>query len=235
MRYLSLVLLVLLQMLGGVSYSEAATVDADDLSKAIKREFSEKGLGDDVDLEFFGGETNFEADNAKIMKILVTNLFTEEKINKFTAGVEIFADGVLLKQTEIIGKYFILHKVWVPETDIEKDQIIKESDLISQMVREGRLRDDVVTDKDELVGKQVVRLLKADKLVSLRDIRDEVLVKKGQMATVVYQNRGLQITSKMEALEDGSKEQIITLVNNKSGKEVVGKVVDKNMVLIVVE
>ena len=235
MRYLSLVLLVLLQMLGGISYSEAAAIDADDLSKAIKREFSEKGLGDDVDLEFFGGETNFEADNAKIMKILVTNLFTEEKINKFTAGVEIFADGVLFKQTEIIGKYFILHKVWVPETDIEKDQIIKESDLISQMVREGRLRDDVVTDKDELVGKQVVRLLKADKLVSLRDIRDEVLVKKGQMATVVYQNKGLQITSKMEALEDGSKEQIITLVNNKSGKEVVGKVVDKNMVLIVVE
>lgn len=235
MRYLSLVLLVLLQMLGGISYSEAAAIDADDLSKAIKREFSEKGLGDDVDLEFFGGETNFEADNAKIMKILVTNLFTEEKINKFTAGVEIFADGVLLKQAEIIGKYFILHKVWVPETDIEKDQIIKESDLISQMVREGRLRDDVVTDKDELVGKQVVRLLKADKLVSLRDIRDEVLVKKGQMATVVYQNKGLQITSKMEALEDGSKEQIITLVNNKSGKEVVGKVVDKNMVLIVVE
>ena len=108
MRYLSLVLLLLLQMLGGISYSEAAAIDADDLSKAIKREFSEKGLGGDVDLEFFGGETNFEADNAKIMKILVTNLFTEEKINKFTAGVEIFADGVLLKQTEIIGKYFIL-------------------------------------------------------------------------------------------------------------------------------
>ncbi len=235
MRYLSLLFLILLQILCGVSYLNAAVIDADDLSKAIRREFSEKGFGDDVELEFFGGETNFEANNAKIMKILVTNLFTEEKINKFTAGVEIFADGVLLKQTEVIGKYFILHKVWVPEADIEKDKIIKESNLVSMMVREGRLRDDVVTDKDELVGKQVVRLVKAEKLVSLRDIRDEVLVKKGQMTTVVYQNKGLQITSKMEALQDGSKNQIITLVNNKSGKEVVGKVVDKNMVLIVVE
>ena len=235
MRYLSLLLLVLLQILSGFSYSEAAIVNADDLSKAIRREFSEKGLGDDVELEFFGGETDFEADNAKIMKVLVTGLFTEDKINKFTAGVEIFADGVLLKKTEIIGKYFILHKVWVPEQDIERDKVIKESDLVSRMVREGRLRDDVVTDKEELIGKQVVRLLKAEKLVSLRDIRDEVFVKKGQTTTVVYQNKGLQITSKMEALEDGSKGQIITLVNSKSGKEVVGKVVDKNMVLIVVE
>ena len=88
----------------------AAVIDADDLSKAIRREFSEKGFGDDVELEFFGGETNFEANNAKIMKILVTNLFTEEKINKFTAGVEIFADGVLLKQTEVIGKYLFCIK-----------------------------------------------------------------------------------------------------------------------------
>ena len=53
-------------------------------------------------------------------------------------------------------------------------------------------------------------------------------VKKGQNVTVIYKNKGLQITSKMEALSDGGRGDLIKFINTKSAKEVVAKIVDKN-------
>ena len=103
------------------------------------------------------------------------------------------------------------------------------------MVRAGKIKNDTLRDDYKLVGKQAVRTLKAGKPVSEKDVREEVIVGKGQDVLVVYKNKGLQITSKMEALEDGAKGERIKLLNTKSGKEVAGKVVDKNMVEVLGE
>ena len=70
--------------------------------------------------------------------------------------------------------------------------------------------------------------MKKDKLITIRDVRDEIVIKKGQEVTIIYKNKGLQITSKMEALEDGSKGSFIKFINTKSNKEIIAKVIDKN-------
>ena len=207
-------------------------VGIDDVSAAVSKEFVEQGRGSDIELEFFGGQTGFVFENADEAKILVSDLNVNEEQNKFTATAEIFVDGKLSAETKLFGRYFDMTEVWLPVKNIEKDAIITQDDLVKAKIRSNRLRDDNVVDIDELVGKQAVRQIKADRPIMAKDIQDEVLITKGQLVTAVYSYKGLQITSRMEALEDGAKGQEIKLLNTKSKKEIVGKVLDDKTVEI---
>ncbi len=198
-----------------------------DLLKAVETEFAEQGIANTVELEIFGGKTNFEIDSENV-KILVSNLKVDAENNKFTSMAEIFADGNLIEKTELLGRFFIMKEVFIPLNDIAKGEVIKMNDLKPVLMRENRLKDDTLVEADNIVGKQTVRLLKKDKLISVRDVRDEIVIKKGQEVTIIYKNKGLQITSKMEALEDGSKGSFIKFINTKSNKEIIAKVIDKN-------
>ena len=207
-------------------------VGIDDVSAAVSKEFVEQGRGSDIELEFFGGQTGFVFENADEAKILVSDLNVNEEQNKFTATAEIFVDGKRSAETKLFGRYFDMTEVWLPVKNIEKDAIITQDDLVKAKIRSNRLRDDNVVDIDELVGKQAVRQIKADRPIMAKDIQDEVLITKGQLVTAVYSYKGLQITSRMEALEDGAKGQEIKLLNTKSKKEIVGKVLDDKTVEI---
>lgn len=212
----------------------AGKVNNVDLVKAIKKEFVEQGIANVVELEIFGGKTEFETTDDNV-KILISNLKTDIDNNKFTSTAEIFADGNLIEKTELLGRFFIMKEVYLPARDIAKGEIVKSEDLKSSWIRENRIKNDVVAEADNIIGKQTVRLLKTDKVITVRDLRDEVIVKKGQEVTVIYKNKGLQITSKMEATEDAGKGKFIKLINPKSNKDVVAKVIDKNTAEIKVE
>ena len=234
MRYL-LTLLVLLQIVFGSGSASALTLELDDIVETIRAEFVEQGFDDNVELELFGGQTKFDLGNITDAKILLSNFSAIEDDDKFTVDAEIFADGKSVATTKLVGRYFVLEKVLVPTKDITKDEIIKKENLTQIIIRSNRLRDDVIKEENNLLGKQAIRTIKEGKPITSRDIRDEIVIKKGQMIMVVYKYKGLQITSKMEAIEDGAKGQRIRLINNKSNKEVVGRVVDKNMVEVLGE
>ena len=159
---------------------------------------------------------------------MISNLKIDDDNNKFTSSAEIFAGGDSVGKTELLGRFFVMKEVYLPTRDIAKGEVIKSEDLKPVLMRENRVKNDAITEADNIVGKQTIRLLKKDKLITERDVRDEIIVKKGQEVTVIYKNKGLQITSKMEAIEDGSKGNFIKFINTKSNKEVVAKVVDKN-------
>lgn len=230
-----LVLTILTFMLIAIQPAGALVLSPDDMAEAVRREFVEQGLGDNVEVEFFGGQTEFAFEGVKDAKIMVSYLEVEEEQNKFTAEAEIFADGKPVEKTKLFGRYFVMTEIWVPIKDIEKDKIIRSEDLKKVVFRSNRLREGTVGAKESLLGKQALRLIKEGKPIMLKDIRDEVLIKRGQTVLAVYRHKGLQIMTKMEAQEDGARGQRIKLLNTKSGKEVVGKVVDKNMVEIAAE
>lgn len=212
----------------------AGEVNSIDFVKAIEKEFAEQGIANTVELEIFGGKTDFAFDDAKDVKILISDLKADDN-NKFTTNAEIFADGVSVGKTDLLGRFFVMKEIYVPTRDIAKDEVITSDALKTVLVRENRLKEDGLVDVDDIVGKQAVRLLKAEKNISKRDIRNEIVVKKGQALTIIYRNKGLQITSKMEALEDGAKGDLVKFINTKSAKEVVAKVIDKNTAEVLAE
>lgn len=230
-----LVVLMFVLSSAWVQAKDLLIVGIDDVSDAVSKEFVEQGMGDNIELEFFGGQTAFSFENAEEAKIMVTDLNIGEEQNKFTATAEIFVDGKKAADTKLFGRYFEMVEVWLPVKDIDRDTVIKKEDLAKVKIRANRLRDDSVTDINDLLGKQTVRKIKADRPIMQKDIRDEILITKNKVVTAIYTYKGLQITSKVEALEDGAKGQRIKLLNTKSQKEIIGKVLDKNTVEIAAE
>lgn len=225
-------ILVLCLLALPVRAADVLLVSEDEIAQAVKGEFIEQGIQDDVEVEFFGGQTVFGIENAKQAKILIDALKLDELNNKFLAEVEIFADGKPYAKTNLQGKYYVLGEVWVPAQNIVKGEVIAEDMLKTIKVRMNRLKPINLTDKDKLVNKQAKKSLKEGKLINDRDVGQVMLVKKGDIMVSVYNRKGLQITAKVEAMEDGALNQKIEVMNTKSQKKFFGTVIDANTVEI---
>lgn len=215
-----------------VKAADVLLVSEDDIAQAVKNEFVEQGVQDEVEVEFFGGQTVFGIENAKQSKILIDALKLDELNNKFIADVEIFADGKAYAKTTLQGKYYVVGEVWVPAHNIAKDEVITADMLKTIKVRMNRIKSMNITDKDKIIDKQAKKSLKEGKLINDRDIGQVMLVKKGDIMVSIYSRKGLQITAKVQAMEDGALNQKIEVMNTKSEKKFFGTVVDANTVEI---
>ena len=78
-------------------------------------------------------------------------------------------------------------------------------------------------------------MLKEGKLITANDLGEKILIKKGDVLTALYATPHMQITAKVQALEDGAKGRKIELLNTKSKKNLYGEVIDAETVKIDVQ
>ena len=211
---------------------DVLVLDENDMAKAVADEIANQGLGDDIEVEFFGGKTKFTFKDVGLVKIMINSLKLDEEQSRFVANAEIFAEGEMVESTRLSGKYYVKVAAFVPARTIEKGTIITNEMLKEISVRGNRVKDNIIIEKDKLIGLQAKKMLKEGKLVAEREVGQTIVVRKGDVVTAVYKSKGLQITSKSEALEDGAKGQRIELANTKSGKKFSAKVIDATTVEI---
>lgn len=210
-------------------------VSEDEVSEAIKKEFVEQGRPEAVDLEFFGGQTVFQIENAREAKILVEGLKADELQNKFSCAVVVFADGKPFARTNISGKFYVRGDIYVPARNIDKGEIISPEMLKTISVRMNRVKPMFVVDRDKLVNQEAKKYLKEGKIINDRDIGHKILIKKNDLVTVIYKTDKMQITARGQARQDGAKGDKIEVENTKSKKILIGTVVDTDTVNIDVQ
>jgi flagella basal body P-ring formation protein FlgA len=212
--------------------ANAATlnVSSDEVFGSLREEFVNQGVDEEIDIEVYGGRTNFIIENKKEAKILVSGLKLDEVQNKFYCNVEVFADGELAEKTQLQGKYYIVSDAYVPAVNINKGEVITEAMLRKIRVRTNRVKPMNIIDKDKIIGKEAKRALKEGKLLNERDIGDKIIIKKGEVVNMIYQTGNMQISARVEALSDGSKGDKIEVMNTKSKKVLFAEVVDANTV-----
>lgn len=232
MKIWGIIIAVLMLIVADLQAAETVLVSQDDIAAAVKQEFVEEGVDEDMELELFGGQTSFALQGAHDTKIMVSNLKYDEEQNKFSANAEIFADGKSFAKTNLNGRYYLLEEVWVPAEDIEKGSVIKEDMLKKIKVRKNRVKSTHIVDLEKITNGEAKKSLKAGKLISDREIGAIIVIKKGKIVTSVYKSKGLQITTKAEALADGAVGSRIEMENIKSGKRFVAIVKGAELVEI---
>lgn len=228
MKLAETIFAVVLMMLAAVPAQsrEVQILDEHDLNRAVLKEFAEQGVDEEIELEFFGGKTTFVLQDAGQARIMVSNLKIDEEQGTFSADAEIFADGEAADKTRLSGKYYVRISAWVPNKTIEKGTVIAEDMLKEVSLRAGRVKENSIIDKDRLIGQQARKTLKEGKTVTEREVGQKLLIRKGDVVTAIYKSKGLQITSKAEAKEDGAEKQRIELENTKSGRKFRARVID---------
>lgn len=213
---------------------DAIHLEEKDIINAIRQEFSDQGMAEieNVDVELFGGQTDFQIEKAQEVKILINDFNIDENLGRFSCEVEIFADRQPYANSQIQGKYFLLSTVWVPAQNIAKGEIISEDMLVSKFVRQSKLKSFAITEKDNLVGKETRKSLKEGRIINEKDIGSPILIKKDSIVLVIYRTEKMQITTKAIAQQDGAKGDRIKLENMKTRKPLTGIVQDKSTVII---
>lgn len=113
---------------------------------------------------------------------------------------------------------------------LERGMLVSPEDV--QLVRLNLLKEpqDVIDDLSAIVGRRVVRRLKAGETVRRSQVDIPPVIPRGQAVVMHYRKGGLHVTAKGHALEDGHHQEIIAVKNSDSRKIVRGKVVSENQV-----
>ncbi len=116
--------------------------------------------------------------------------------------------------------------VWVAHSDLARGELVADADLI-------RDRRDVLTTHEALAdfssGDATLELaneVPADAILLARDLRLRTVIHRGQIADAILEDGALNITMKVEALEDGAPGQVIHVRNTSSLHDLTGKVLD---------
>lgn len=209
-------------------------VEEKDIVNAIRQEFVDRGMAESkkLDVELFGGQTDFQVEGAKEAKVIINNLKADEKLGRFTCDAEIFADRISVATSALQGKYFPLSTVWVPTKNISKGEIVTKDKLRKETIRQSKLKPFMVTDSEKLIGQEAQRSLKEGKIISENDISAPVLVRKNDIVIAVYRTDRMQITTKAIAQQDGAYGERIEVQNAKTRKVLTGVVQDASTVVI---
>ncbi len=145
---------------------------------------------------------------------------------------------VILKQEQREEKLITSGKVkiWaqVPFTArrIEKHKIIGPEDFILREVELSALPRGVITDPNLLLNKRTKSSLPPGIPIRIDHIEDPPILKKGEAANALFETPSLRISLKVILLEDGRFGQVVRIKNPVSNKELKGKIIDEETLLI---
>ena len=235
MRHLfNIITFVAVLLLSFGAKAETQVSEADILT-ALKEEFLNQGVAEALDVEMFGGQANIMLEQNAAVKIMISGLKYSDEQEKFTAHADIFADGKLIGGTDLIGKFYRLEEISVPNRNINRGEQITAKDLDKKLYRSSKIKETNITDAAKIIGQEAKRQLKKGKLIQTTEIGPKMLIRKGDKLTAVYQTPHMQITAKVEAENDGAKGDRIEVINIKSGKTFTAEVIDSNTVRVDVQ
>lgn len=216
-----------------ISITRSSTkIDEEEIKLEILQSFFEIEK-QDIEIEIYGGKTDFDIKKDTNYKILVENLKKYEAKNRFDCKVTIFSEGKEFASSNIAGKYYILQEVPVANENIAKNTIIKSEMIKNIKIRKNRIKPNEFTDIDDIIGKETTKSIKESKSFSIKDIRDPIIINKGNIISIIYKTKNMKLTAKGEAIEDGSKGQNIKVMNTTSKKVLHCRIISKDTVEII--
>ncbi|HEY1790736.1 MAG TPA: flagellar basal body P-ring formation chaperone FlgA [Verrucomicrobiae bacterium] len=133
---------------------------------------------------------------------------------------------------EVSLRAHIWRDVWVAHTDLVRGELAADADIIHD-------RRDVLTTHEPLAdfapGDSTLELadsVPANNILFARDFKLRTVIHRGQVADAVLEAGALNITMKVEALEDGAPGQTIHFRNPNSQRSLTGKVLDEHTIQV---
>jgi flagella basal body P-ring formation protein FlgA len=157
-----------------------------------------------------------------------------------TAGVTPFfiARFQLCTATETVGTWqatlqaHVWRDVWVAHSDLMRGESVANADITRDrrdVLSVHEALADFAPDDDSL---ELADSVPANAILLARDVKPRAVIHRGQMADALLQDGALSIMMKVEALEDGAPGQIIHARNPVSQRNLTGKVLNAQTILV---
>jgi flagella basal body P-ring formation protein FlgA len=138
-------------------------------------------------------------------------------------------DNQVIKNFSVRGTLKALAPVVVATSNLRRDDLITESQIRLESMDISTLRAPCL-QKDQVIGKKVLRAIKAGTAIELANVEFPPLVKKGALVKILGRNNGLELTATGIAKTDGKEGEIIKVKNVNSEKEIFCRVTAPGLV-----
>jgi flagellar basal body P-ring formation protein FlgA len=135
----------------------------------------------------------------------------------------------VVKNFSVLGNLEVLAPVAVAVANLRRDDIVTETQVQMESQDISALKDPCL-QKDQVIGKKVLRSIKAGSVIDLASIEFPPMIKKGAFVKMFYQKNGMELTATGIAKTDGKQDQIIKVKNASSDKEIFCRVTAPGLV-----
>ena len=215
----------------------ARTLDAKDIESQVAHAIEHRGgLGEAANLSLTFDrdvqDMRLEATNTGAMQVVAARF--EPRNGRFDVTFEIAnADVAAPTRLRFTGSAVETIEVAVPARDIERNEIIKSSDVTVERRPKAEVGNDAAS-RDRAVGMQARRQIRAGQALKVADLAKPDLVQRDQTVTLIYETAGLYLTIRGKALEGGTEGDVVSVVNLQSKRTVSGTVIGRGQVAITV-
>ena len=116
---------------------------------------------------------------------------------------------------------------------VERNEVIKSSDVMIERRPKAEVGNDAAA-RDNAVGMQARRQLRAGQALRVTDLAKPDLVTRDQNVTLIYESGGLYLTIRGKALEGGTEGDAVNVLNLQSKRTVSGIVVGRGQVSVAI-
>lgn len=166
------------------------------------------------------------------LKFRLKNQIQPNRLGRKSISVVLLVDGLKTAKVWLTGDLHLFGNVVCARRDLDRKTILSMNDLKIEYRAISQLGDNLVLDPAVAVGKQLKRSLKAGALLLDRLLKEAVIVKRGDLVTILAESENLRITAPGEAKTAGSKGEVIKVKNLMSRKLIFARVKSSSMVTI---
>ena len=140
----------------------------------------------------------------------------QKNLGEVTWGIAVIADGQSQKATLTANV-----KAWQNQLVVNKPvgyrQVIRAEDVVDRRTLVDQVNDDPLVTREQVIGQMAGRELKSGTVLTARLVEPAILVKSGQLVSIVLTHGAIQAKSVARAMEQGTFGQSIRVKNEVTG------------------
>jgi flagella basal body P-ring formation protein FlgA len=174
-----------------------------------------------------GGRSELTLDNADLRllvpagatpAILIDALTFDARSGRLSAYVTASAGDVTTDRLRVTGRVRRMLDMPVLTRLVAPGETIAAQDVETITLPADRLNQSFVVGAADLIGKTPKRTIRPGEPIRPTDVQTPIVIRRGELVTVVLQSAALLLTAQAKALEDGTQGQAIRVSNTRSGK-----------------
>jgi len=166
----------------------------------------------------------------RVEDIFIEAFSYDRRSKRFRATVSLPLGKNNVRRVMLSGALNELVSVPLLARPIGREEIITASDVIWVDYPKNRLGQNIILAKTALVGKAARRGLRPDTPLRTSDVQNPILIKKGTLVTMKIKTGPLSLSAVGRAAENGSRGDIIRIVNVDSHQTIEGRVTGPDQV-----
>jgi flagella basal body P-ring formation protein FlgA len=211
------------------------TLESKEIEQQVARALEHRGgLGDaaNLTLTFDRDVQDMQLDASTTGALQPVSAKVDPRNGRFDVNFEVANDtGTAAAKLRFTGIAVETVETAVLTRDIERNELLRSSDLVTERRPKAAVGSDVAT-RERAVGMQMRKQVRAGQPLKNVDLTKPDLVQRDQNVTLIYESAGLYLTIRGKALEAGAEGDVVNVLNLQSKRTVSGVVIGREQVAI---